>query len=131
MSTDELARILFERLQEDTSEDEDEPEEDEEFLVLKEEYYYRYIMESHETEIRAYERLKDLQGSAIPRLILAGQFLPPDERAIQPPALLFEYIPSISLLDITPRHLLPSSASSCSQSSKASLRMALFTTTCR
>ncbi|KAG6376915.1 hypothetical protein JVT61DRAFT_946 [Boletus reticuloceps] len=88
-------------------EDEDEDEEDEEFRFLKEEHYYRLMMISHESEIRAYERLKDLQGSAIPRLILTGQFLPPDERAIQPPALLFEYIPSISLFDITAQALTP------------------------
>ncbi|KAF8435667.1 hypothetical protein L210DRAFT_3550307, partial [Boletus edulis BED1] len=65
-----------------------------------EENFYRTVMEEYEAEFTAYERLKDLQGSAIPRLIMAGQFLPPDERAIRPPALVLEYVPSVNLYDV-------------------------------
>ncbi|KAF8131561.1 hypothetical protein EV363DRAFT_1583820 [Boletus edulis] len=67
-----------------------------------EEHYYRIMAEDYESELTAYERLKDLQlGSAIPCLILmAGQFLPSDERAIRPPALVLEYVPSVSLYDV-------------------------------
>ncbi|KAG6380690.1 hypothetical protein JVT61DRAFT_5067 [Boletus reticuloceps] len=65
-----------------------------------EEHYYRIMVEDYESELTAYERLKDLQGSAIPRLIMAGQFLPSDERAIRPPALVLEYVPSVSLYDV-------------------------------
>ncbi|KAI9455726.1 hypothetical protein HD554DRAFT_2178381 [Boletus coccyginus] len=65
-----------------------------------EERFRRLLMESYHSELSAYERLKDLQGSAIPCLIMAGEFLPPDERAIQPSALVLEYIPSVSLHDV-------------------------------
>ncbi|KAG6376917.1 hypothetical protein JVT61DRAFT_948 [Boletus reticuloceps] len=57
-------------------------------------------MEAYESERTAYERLKDLQGSAIPRLIMTGEFLPPDERAIRLPALVLEYVPSVCLYDV-------------------------------
>ena len=40
-------------------------------------------------------------------LIMAGQFLPPDERAIQPPALVPEYIPSINLYDVPSAAITP------------------------
>ena len=75
--------------------------------LLQEEMFYRLLMECYDSEHKAYERLKDLQGSAIPRLIMAGQFLPPDERAIQPPALVLEYIPSINLYDIPSAAITP------------------------
>ncbi|KAF8443127.1 hypothetical protein L210DRAFT_3159779 [Boletus edulis BED1] len=65
-----------------------------------EEYFYRLMMEAYESERTAYERLKDLQGSAIPRLIMTGEFLPLDERAIRPPALVLEYVPSVCLYDV-------------------------------
>ena len=73
----------------------------EDLAILWEERYYRLLMNSYAVELSAYERLKDLQGSAIPRLIMAGEFLPPDKRAIQPPALVLEYIPSVSLHDVS------------------------------
>lgn len=72
-----------------------------------EERFHRLLMESYNSELTAYERLKDLQGSAIPRLITAGQFLPPDERAIQPPALVLEYIPSVNLRDVSSAAITP------------------------
>ena len=70
------------------------------FLMLLEKKYYRLMMDCYNTELTAYERLRDLQGSVIPSLIMAGQFLPPGERAIRPPALVLEYIPSVSLLEV-------------------------------
>ncbi|KAM5545644.1 hypothetical protein V8D89_000682 [Ganoderma adspersum] len=52
-------------------------------------------------ECEVYDRLRTLQGSAIPRLLTTGIVLPPDERAIQPPAIVIEYIPdAISLCDV-------------------------------
>ncbi|KAM5545657.1 hypothetical protein V8D89_000695 [Ganoderma adspersum] len=52
-------------------------------------------------ECEVYGRLCTLQGSAIPRLLTIGIVLPPDERAIQPPAIVMEYIPdAISLCDV-------------------------------
>ena len=50
-----------------------------------EERFYCLSKNSYNSELSAYERLKHLQGSAIPRLIMAGRFLPPDERVIQLP----------------------------------------------
>ncbi|KAM5545664.1 hypothetical protein V8D89_000702 [Ganoderma adspersum] len=54
-----------------------------------------------EREVYMYDRLRPLQGSAIPRLLLAATVIPPDERAFQPPALVIEYIPdAVSLCDV-------------------------------
>ena len=75
--------------------------------LLLEESFYRLMMECYDAELEAYERLKHLQGSVIPRLIMAGQFLPPDERAIQPPALVLKYIPSVSLYDVPSTAITP------------------------
>lgn len=72
-----------------------------------EERFHRLTMDCYDSELIAYERLMDLQGSAIPRLIMAGQFLPPDERAIQPPALVLEYIPSVNLRDVSSAAITP------------------------
>ena len=69
--------------------------------LLWEEKFYRLMMESYNAEHKAYKHLKDLQGSVIPHLIMAGQFLPPDERAIQPPALVLQHIPSVNLYDVS------------------------------
>ncbi|KAI1793604.1 hypothetical protein LXA43DRAFT_1121623 [Ganoderma leucocontextum] len=53
------------------------------------------------SEREVYDRLAPLQGSAIPRLLLTGSVLPPDERAVQPPAVVIEYIPdAVSLADV-------------------------------
>ena len=52
-------------------------------------------------EREVYDRLRPLQGSAIPRLLTTGVVLPPDERAFQPPAVVLEYIPNaVSLSDV-------------------------------
>ncbi|KAM5545662.1 hypothetical protein V8D89_000700 [Ganoderma adspersum] len=52
-------------------------------------------------ECEVYDRLRPLQGSAIPRLLLTATVIPPDERAVQPPAVVLEYIPdAISLCDV-------------------------------
>ena len=75
--------------------------------LLWEEMFYRLMMECYDSELVAYERLKDFQGSVIPRFIMAGRFLPPDERAIQPPALVLEYIPSINLHDVPSAAITP------------------------
>lgn len=72
-----------------------------------EERFHRLMMECYDSEHKAYERLRDLQGSAIARLIMAGHFLPPDERTIQPPALVMEYIPSVDLLRVPASAITP------------------------
>ncbi|KAF8548804.1 hypothetical protein OG21DRAFT_1448700 [Imleria badia] len=69
--------------------------------LLWEEHFYRLVMESYDSELAAYDRLKEFQGSVIPRFIMAGKFIPPDERAIQPPALVLEYVPSVNLRDVS------------------------------
>ncbi|KAM5545648.1 hypothetical protein V8D89_000686 [Ganoderma adspersum] len=52
-------------------------------------------------ECEVYDRLHPLQGSAIPRLVTTGIVLPPEERAIQPQAIVIEYIPdAVSLCDV-------------------------------
>ena len=53
--------------------------------------------ESFCDERAAYENLRDLQGGAIPRLLAEGRFIPPDERAYVPHALVLEYIEGITL----------------------------------
>lgn len=71
--------------------------------VLWEEHFYRLLMGSRDPELTTYERLKDLQRFAIigPCLIIASQFIPPDERAIQFSALFLEYVPFVSLHDVS------------------------------
>ena len=52
-------------------------------------------------ECEVYDRLRPLQGSAIPRLLLTATVIPPDERAVQPHAVVLEYIPdAVSLCDV-------------------------------
>ena len=63
---------------------------------LWEERFYRLLRESYDLKLKVYEHLKE---SVIPHLIMAAQFLPPDERSIQLPALVLEYIPSVTLYD--------------------------------
>ncbi|KAI0742399.1 hypothetical protein C8Q80DRAFT_905220 [Daedaleopsis nitida] len=71
--------------------------------ALWEEHYRRLSTECFASEHSAYERLPDLQGTAIPRLLLTGEVVPPDERAIRPPAVVLEYIPdAVSLNDVSP-----------------------------
>lgn len=71
---------------------------------LWEEHFFRLMMECFESELEAYKRLKDMQGRTIPKLYGAGRLLPkpPDSRAIEPPAVLIEYIPGVSLNDVDP-----------------------------
>nr|VWO95420.1 Autophagy-related protein 11 [Ganoderma boninense] len=59
-------------------------------------------------EREVYDRLRPLQGTAIPRLLLAGTVVPPDERAIQPQAIVMEYIAdAVSLCDVPPELVTP------------------------
>lgn len=84
---------------------EDEPESsDTEGLALRaaqwEQNFYALAMQCFNIEREAYERLQGLQGGAIPRLLGVGLWdVAPTTRAIQPPALIFEYIDGISLRD--------------------------------
>ncbi|KAL4064258.1 hypothetical protein V8B97DRAFT_1987902, partial [Scleroderma yunnanense] len=60
-------------------------------------------------ELGAYKQLADLQGRSIPKLYGSGMLLPspPGSHAIEPPVLLLEYIPSVSLDDIDTAMLHP------------------------
>ncbi|KAJ7783849.1 hypothetical protein DFH07DRAFT_711574, partial [Mycena maculata] len=83
---------------------EDEPKDEEgraARAALWEEYFLSLSTESFEGEWQAYERLSHLQCSAIPRLLTHGHLvLPQDERAIEPPVIVLENIPSTTLRDI-------------------------------
>ncbi len=65
--------------------------------ALWEACYRDTILESYENECRAYCRLIELQGTAIPRFLFSGTVLstpPHEERAIIIPAVVLEYIPN-------------------------------------
>ncbi|KAI1784115.1 hypothetical protein LXA43DRAFT_1101750 [Ganoderma leucocontextum] len=69
--------------------------------ALWEKYFRLLSTDSFKSEREVYDRPGPLQGSAIPRFLLAGTVLPPDERAIQPHAVVIEYIPdAVSLADV-------------------------------
>ncbi|KAI1784118.1 hypothetical protein LXA43DRAFT_1077470 [Ganoderma leucocontextum] len=69
--------------------------------ALWEKYFRICSTDSFTSEREVYDRLAPLQGSTIPRLLLTGTLLPPDERAIQPHAVVIEYIPdAVSLADV-------------------------------
>ncbi|KAI4525885.1 hypothetical protein K525DRAFT_289392 [Schizophyllum commune Loenen D] len=62
------------------------------------EAHLRHLMEeSSWYERAAYDNLRDLQGGAIPRLLAEGRFIPPDERAYAPRALVLEYIDGVTV----------------------------------
>ncbi|KIM36041.1 hypothetical protein M413DRAFT_49101, partial [Hebeloma cylindrosporum] len=68
---------------------------------LWEEDFYRYLKESSENEVAAFGRLRSLQGTVIPKFYGSGNVIPPPgTRAIEPPAVLLEYISgSMTLAD--------------------------------
>ncbi|KAI6021036.1 hypothetical protein EDC04DRAFT_393341 [Pisolithus marmoratus] len=76
---------------------------------LWEEHFFRLMKECFQSELEAYKRLDDLQGRSIPKFFGAGRLIPspPDSRAIEPPAVLIEYIPGVSLHDIDPALVRP------------------------
>ncbi|RPD62706.1 hypothetical protein L226DRAFT_558715 [Lentinus tigrinus ALCF2SS1-7] len=79
----------------------DDPKAIAERAALWEAHFISLSTECFEAEKMAYEHLCVLQGTVIPRLLLTGAILPQDERAIQPPAIVLEYIPdAISLRDV-------------------------------
>jgi len=71
---------------------------------LWEEHFFRSMKECFESELEAYKRLDDIQGRTIPKFFGAGRLIPNplDSRAIEPPAVLIEYVPGVSLCDIDP-----------------------------
>ncbi|TFL04900.1 hypothetical protein BDV98DRAFT_653621 [Pterulicium gracile] len=77
--------------------------------ALWEEHFYRYMLETYHHERRAYQALHDLQGTLIPRFLAEGFFVPPPEdgRSWEPPAIILEYIPSITLGNISSDLLTP------------------------
>ncbi|KAI0748860.1 hypothetical protein C8Q74DRAFT_376561 [Fomes fomentarius] len=77
-----------------------------ECAVMWEEHFRRLSAMCFESERNAYAHLRELQGTAIPRLYLVGTWLPPDERAIQLPALVMEYIPDAVTLGDVPGDVL-------------------------
>ncbi|KAI0779701.1 hypothetical protein C8Q74DRAFT_1316216 [Fomes fomentarius] len=84
---------------------EDEPDEpvgQAERAALWEEHFRRLSAECYASERSAYDHLRVHQGSAIPRLLSTGAFVPADDRAIQPSAVVLEYIPdAVSLRDVS------------------------------
>ncbi|OSC98359.1 hypothetical protein PYCCODRAFT_1397266 [Trametes coccinea BRFM310] len=71
--------------------------------AIWEKYYRGLLYECYDSESRAYEVLKQYQGSAIPRMLLTGTVTFSDERAIHPPAVVIEYIPdAVCIGDIAP-----------------------------
>jgi serine/threonine protein kinase len=68
--------------------------------IAFEESFYLKSMDYFECESTLYSLLKDLQGTAIPKIFSVGSIcFPKHERAIQPPALLMEYVHGITLRD--------------------------------
>ncbi|KAL4064257.1 hypothetical protein V8B97DRAFT_1316449 [Scleroderma yunnanense] len=74
-----------------------------------EEFLFLLMGKSFTCELGAYKQLADLQGRSIPKLYGSGMLLPspPGSRAIEPPVLLLEYIPSVTLDDIDTAMLHP------------------------
>ncbi|KAI9070265.1 hypothetical protein FKP32DRAFT_1670453 [Trametes sanguinea] len=71
--------------------------------ALWEKFFRGLLYESYESECRAYEVLKQYQGSAIPRMLLTGSVTYSDERAIRPQAVVLEYVPdAVCIRDISP-----------------------------
>ncbi|KAJ7195483.1 hypothetical protein GGX14DRAFT_676706 [Mycena pura] len=95
---------------------EDEPEDEEgraARAALWEEYFFSLSTDCFQVECQAYKRLRHLQGSAIPRLFTRGHLiLPQGERAIEPPVIVLENIPSTTLRDI-PEDALAECAEAC------------------
>lgn len=64
------------------------------------EAHYQYLStECFDSEHAAYTHLQHLQGAAIPRLLMEGVLVPPDERAYRPPALVMEYVKGVVFRD--------------------------------
>ena len=75
--------------------------------ALWEEFFYRHLMDSYTHERKAYDLMRDLQGTLIPRFLGEGTFVAPpsDDRSIEPATIILEYIPGVTL-DKAPAHLL-------------------------
>ncbi|KAI0654132.1 hypothetical protein C8Q70DRAFT_539127 [Cubamyces menziesii] len=69
--------------------------------ALWEEHFRRLSFGCFDAERGAYDRLRAFQGGALPRMLVAGTWQPPDERGIRPPAVVLEYIAdAVSLRDV-------------------------------
>ncbi|KIM41968.1 hypothetical protein M413DRAFT_37144, partial [Hebeloma cylindrosporum] len=70
---------------------------------LWEEHYYRVMEDSWKSEKYAFNQLISLQGTVIPKFYGSGNVIPlPNTRAIQPFAILMEYIHGTTLATIDP-----------------------------
>ncbi|KAL4079920.1 hypothetical protein V8B97DRAFT_665621 [Scleroderma yunnanense] len=76
---------------------------------LWEHYLFRWQWRSFKAEVEAYHRLAQLQGRGIPKFYGYGKLLltPSGSRAIDPPAVLVEYIPGVTLSNINSKRLFP------------------------
>ena len=76
---------------------------------LWEHYLFRWQWRSFKAEVEAYKRLVQLQGRGIPKFYGFGKLLPTPSglRAIDPPAVLVEYVPGVTLSNINPKKVLP------------------------
>ncbi|KAL4066703.1 hypothetical protein J3A83DRAFT_215091 [Scleroderma citrinum] len=72
-------------------------------------HFFNLLEGSFESEVLAYKRLVELQGQFIPKFYGSGRLIPtpPKSRAIEPGAILIEYIPGVLLRDIDPALVLP------------------------
>jgi serine/threonine protein kinase len=71
---------------------------------LYEEHFYRLLKVCWESEVACLRKLEGFQGTVVPRLFESGStvILPPATRAIEPFAVVMEYIPGRTLQRLTP-----------------------------
>ncbi|KAI5885630.1 uncharacterized protein SCHCODRAFT_02681689 [Schizophyllum commune H4-8] len=77
----------------------DDPEAQFQHAALWEAHFRALMEESFRSERAAYQALKQYQGNMLPRLLAEGHWVPPDERAYMPHALVFEYVEGKTLRD--------------------------------
>ncbi|KAJ2916258.1 hypothetical protein MD484_g4149, partial [Candolleomyces efflorescens] len=70
---------------------------------LYEEHFYRLLKECWGSEVACLRKLERFQGTIVPKLFESGSVvLPPATRAIEPLAVVIEYIPGRTLERLTP-----------------------------
>ncbi|KZV66265.1 hypothetical protein PENSPDRAFT_655057 [Peniophora sp. CONT] len=103
-------KFIPEELYESSSDSEPE-DEDEQAVAHRaarwEKHFQEIVQDSFETEFKAYTRLQDLQGTAIPRLLAVGRYITADERRIEPRAIVLEYIDGVQAQEAPAEALTP------------------------
>ncbi|RXW17720.1 hypothetical protein EST38_g8126 [Candolleomyces aberdarensis] len=68
-----------------------------------EEHFYRLLKTCWESEVACLRKLESFQGTVVPRLFESGSIVPPPaSRAIEPFAVVMEYLPGRTLEQLTP-----------------------------